>query len=305
MVKNISKMTLGTVQLGMNYGIANDLGMPDEQKSFSMLSAALQNGVTSLDTARNYGVSELVIGKFLKSYEGELPYITSKIKVTHDEEVDIEKHVITSAEESLERLGLKKVDCFLVHNVKDMFRYGESLAAAMSLLVKKGYADTVGVSVYLGSELDEMFKYPVYSATQIPASIFDQRIIASGHNLRLKERGYTVFVRSVFLQGLFFLDPDKVDDPILLEHAVPKIRLLREIAQSEGMSLAQLAIAFMRDTAGFTSLVLGADTPEQVIEDLAYFEAPPLPEATVRRLTTEFASVDIPEIMKVLSRPKK
>ena len=139
MVNNISRMTLGTVQLGMNYGIANDLGMPDEQKSFSMLSAALQNGVTSLDTARNYGVSELVIGKFLKSYEGELPYITSKIKVTPDEEVDIEKHVITSAEESLERLGLKKVDCFLVHNVKDMFRYGESLAAAMSLLVKKGY----------------------------------------------------------------------------------------------------------------------------------------------------------------------
>lgn len=38
-------MTIGTVQLGRNYGIANDYGMPEEEKSFAMLSAAFENGV--------------------------------------------------------------------------------------------------------------------------------------------------------------------------------------------------------------------------------------------------------------------
>lgn len=302
--KRISQMTIGTVQLGMNYGIANDYGMPEEEKSFAMLRAAFENGVTALDTARSYGTSEEVIGRFLKTWEGDIPYIASKIRATGDDVVDIEKHVITSAEESLQRLGVNKVDCFLIHNVKDVYKYGEKVAKAMGDLVTRGYADKVGVSIYLGEEIDEIMKFPQYSATQIPASIFDQRIMASGHNLKLKERDYTVFVRSVFLQGLFFLDPNKVDDPILIEHAVPKIKLLREIAASEGMSIAQLAIAFMRDTVGFTSLVLGADTAEQVKENISYFDTPALPEKTMKLLGEEFAEVNIPEIMKVLTRPK-
>lgn len=302
--KKISQMTIGTVQLGMNYGIANDYGMPEEEKSFAMLRAAFENGVTALDTARSYGTSEEVIGRFLKTWEGNIPYIASKIRATGDDEVDIEKHVITSAEESLQRLGVNKVDCFLIHNVKDVYKYGEKVAKAMGDLVTRGYADEVGVSIYLGEEIDEIMKYPQYSATQIPASIFDQRIMASGHNLKLKERDYTVFVRSVFLQGLFFLDPNKVDDPILIEHAVPKIKLLRDIAASEGMSIAQLAIAFMRDTVGFTSLVLGADTADQVKENISYFDTPALPEKVMKLLGEEFAEVNIPEIMKVLTRPK-
>ena len=58
------------------------------------------------------------------------------------------------------------------------------------------------------------------------------------------------------------------------------------------------------DTAGITSLVLGADTPQQVKENIAYFDAPCLSESVMATLRKEFAFVDIPEIMKVLSRPK-
>ena len=75
----VSSMTIGTVQLGLNYGIANNGGQPDEAKSFSMLRAAFENGITSLDTARAYGNSEDVIGRFLKTWEGPLPYITTKV----------------------------------------------------------------------------------------------------------------------------------------------------------------------------------------------------------------------------------
>ena len=70
-------------------------------------------------------------------------------------------------------------------------------------------------------------------------------------------------------------------------------------------ALEQLAIAFMRDCAGVTSLVLGADTPEQVTANISAFETPTLDDSTASLLKKEFANVDIPAIMQVLSRPKK
>ena len=304
--KNISKMTLGTVQLGMNYGIANHNGKPDEEKSFAILRSALEGGVTSLDTARAYGDSEQVIGRFLKTWEGAKPFITTKIPTLQGETpAELEAFVVNSIEVSLENLGVSGVDAVMLHTAGDIFTHGRAAVDALSALIRRGYAKQVGVSVYNADEINEMLKYKELSVTQVPMSIFDQRLIASGTMEQLKEREITVFVRSVFLQGLFFLDPDMMEDPILIEHAAPKIRILREIAGAEGMSVAQLAIAFMRDCVGVTSLVLGADTPAQVRDNIAYFDTPALEPAVAARLRREFADVDIPEIMKVLSRPKK
>ena len=302
--KKLSSMTIGTVQLGMNYGIANEGGKPDEQKSFSMLRAAFENGITALDTARAYGDSEDVIGRFLKTWTGEVPYIATKI-CKFPEDVNVEKHVLSSMETSLEKLGVSKVNTVMLHSPVDLLAHKDSVASAMQELLKRGYADRIGVSVYVAEEIEEMLKHPEFSVTQVPMSIFDQRLIASGTVKKLKDANYTVFVRSVFLQGLFFLDPDSMTDPILLEHAAPSIRLLHEIASSEGMSIAQLAIAFMRDTVGVTSLVLGADTPEQVKENISYFDTPSLSDKVTTTIREHFARVNIPEIMKVLSRPKK
>ena len=304
-IGKISAMTLGTVQLGMNYGIANDAGKPDEAKSFAILRSALENGVTVLDTARGYGDSEDVIGRFLKQWEGEMPFICTKILHVPDERADdIENYVVESVETSLKSLGVNKVGAVMLHFAPDVAQYGQRLADAMGKLIELGYTDQVGVSVYDNAQIEEMLKYDIYTVTQVPMSIFDQRLIANGAVKKLQERGVTVFVRSVFLQGLFFLDPDKITDPILVEHAAPKIRLLRHIAEEEGMNVAQRAIAFMRDCAGITSLVLGADTPDQVKSNIAYFEVPQLKESTMATLQREFANVDIPAIMQVLSRPK-
>ena len=302
--KPLSAMTLGTVQLGMNYGIANDLGKPDEEKSFSMLRCALLGGVTALDTARTYGDSEDVIGRFLKTWEGDTPYIATKIRKIPDGTTDITSHVLSSIETSLEKLGVNKVETVMLHSPLDIMQYGPKAASAMEEILRRGYAERIGVSVYLREEIEEMIKYPSFSVTQVPMSIFDQRLISSGTVKKLKERNYTVFVRSVFLQGLFFLDPDKMTDPILVKEAAPYNRLIREIAEAEGMTVAELAIAFMRDTLGVTSLVLGADTPEQVKENISYFETASLKEETLKMIEEKFARVDIPEIMKVLTRPK-
>ncbi|MBE6563302.1 MAG: aldo/keto reductase [Ruminococcaceae bacterium] len=301
----LSAMSLGTVQLGMNYGIANTGGQPDEAQSFDMLDAAFECGITSLDTARAYGNSEEVIGKYFASRGGEIPFITTKVvDIEGETAAEIESSVFSIVETSLEKLGLTKVNCIMLHESKDLFERGKHIASAMENLVKKGYTDIVGASVYTAAELGKMFEYDVYTATQVPMSIFDQRLIASGMTDTLAERGITAFVRSVFLQGLFFLDPEKITDPILVEYAVPKIKLLRECAETEGMSIAELAISYMRDVKGVSSLVLGADTATQVKANAAYFETKAISEKTSHLIKQSFADVNIPEIMKVLSRAK-
>lgn len=301
-----SQMTLGTVQLGMNYGIANDAGKPSEEKSFSILRAALEGGVNTLDTARAYGDSEQVIGRFLKTWEGRRPNIITKIpRFQGTSAKEIEKFATESVEQSLANLGVNKVEGIMLHGAQDPMIHGKACADAVKALIDHGYTDKVGVSIYTAADIEGMLQYDIFSMTQVPMSIFDQRLIAGGSIEKLKDRDFTVFVRSVFLQGLFFLDPETMTDPILVEHAAPRIRMLRKIAEGEGMTVAQLAIAFMRDCAGVTSLVLGADTPEQVRSNVAYFDTPKLSDLTMRVLYKEFEDVDIPAIMQVLSRPKK
>ena len=298
-------MTLGTVQLGMNYGIANDAGKPSEETSFSILRTALKNGVNTLDTARAYGDSEAVIGRFLKTWDGPLPHIVTKIrKLQGQTEKELTAFAVASVEGSLRDLGVSKVDAIMLHGAQDPVIHGAACANAMKYLLEQGYTDRVGVSVYTGDDIRGMVRHEVFSVTQVPMSIFDQRLIADGSIASLACRGYDVFVRSVFLQGLFFLDPDKMTDPILLEHAAPKIRLLRQVAEKENMTVAQLAISFMRSCPGVTSLVLGADNATQVQNNTAYFDSPALSEETMQLLQREFANVDIPAIMQVLSRKK-
>lgn len=301
-----SEMTLGTVQLGMNYGIANNDGKPSEEKSYSILRTALESGVNTLDTARAYGDSEQVIGRFLKTWKGDVPNIVTKIpKMQGTTPKELEKFVTESVEQSLENLGINKLSAVMLHGAKDPVIHGQACADAVKALIDHGYTDRVGVSVYTAEDIEGMLPYDIFSVTQVPMSIFDQRLIVDGSVKKLAQRDYTVFVRSVFLQGLFFLDPETMDDPILREHAAPRIRLLRTIAAEEGMTIAQLAIAFMRDCGGVTSLVLGADTSDQVRNNIGYFNTPRLSRSTVELLAGEFADVDIPAIMQVLSRPKK
>ena len=58
---NISRFSLGTVQLGMDYGIGDDKAKPSAEKAFSILDRAMEHGINNLDTANNYGDSEQTI----------------------------------------------------------------------------------------------------------------------------------------------------------------------------------------------------------------------------------------------------
>lgn len=316
-------MSLGTVQLGLDYGIANSEGKPDRAKSFSILSAAIDGGVTALDTARAYGDSESVIGAFLKTRPEliEKLFITTKLSSglpAGSSAADAEKALEQSLETSLSNLGLRKINCLLLHNAADMANPGA--VSALRRFVKAGLADMAGVSVYHPDEADLMLTDDIYSAIQLPCNIFDLRFLKTGVLKRLQEHRIKIFIRSVFFQGLLFLDPEQINDPDLLKYAAPGLKTLRLLCEKAGVSIGQFALDFLRSLPGVTSLVLGADNPEQVKENTAYFKSPsfqsPAPgipaletpfagEKIYTEAEAAFAEVDYAGIMSVLSRPKK
>ena len=83
------------------------------------------------------------------------------------------------------------------------------------------------------------------------------------------------------------------------------IEILRDYCKTGNMSIAEFAISYIRDVEGVTSLVLGADTKEQVTENIKYINAPSISEETRAELSEKFREVNITKIMEVLSRPKK
>ena len=76
---NLSVLSLGTVQLGLNYGISNADGKPSQQTANAILDCAMARGINTLDTAGAYGDSEVVIGSWLRTVErSKRPFIVTK-----------------------------------------------------------------------------------------------------------------------------------------------------------------------------------------------------------------------------------
>lgn len=250
------KIALGTVQLGVPYGIANQTGMPDDSTALEILSAAHEHGYTWLDTAAAYGQSEAVLGRLAsKAWKGSQPQIATKITLSND--------VTPQAQiaESLQKLARSSVEALLLHNEADVDhpRFGEFAALPSTGLVKMA-----GVSIYDPKRALQGLEAGL-RCLQVPCNLFDTSSIDAGVFTKAAETGATVFVRSIFLQGLFFLPPDHPRAEGI-PGAVEALRFLRDFCHRNAVTPAQLAMAFGASLQA-SVIVLGAETAAQVAEN--------------------------------------
>ncbi len=291
-------MTLGTVQLGMEYGISNSTGKPDRNESFGILDEAINGGVNSFDTALAYGDSEVVLGE----YFGQSKYSDSDFAITTKfvfkekkplSEKEMEAQVTEYVEKSLSRLQKNKLPIVMLHHYDDLDYYGKNLADAMQRLKSHGLADKIGVSVHDPNTIKNVLDYGCFDAIQAPINILDARIPKSGLLEEAEKEEMIVFVRSVFLQGLIFKDANGLSPR--LKCAGPYLDELKRIAEMENTGVAQIAMAYVRDLPGVTSLVIGSETKQQVKQNLGYVTAPPLSQKALAEAKKAFA--DVPEIV--------
>lgn len=273
-VKNgykISDLTLGTVQLGLAYGVNNDKGMPSYEESSAILNTALDSGIISFDTAQAYGESELVLKRFFQNDTRERTLIT-KVVFRDVDKSGVRDKLFDMTRTSMKRLGVEKIPFLKLHNQDMLELYGDTLVYALEDLKKEGLVDGVGVSFSDKSRLLELTEGRGFDCIQLPANIFDNGVIVDGSIKKLADAGSAVFVRSIYLQGLFFKDTNTLPDKI--KSAKAPLDKLHALARDAGVSMAELAVTFIRDTDGITSLLLGADNPSQLLESVSLINAP-------------------------------
>ena len=261
-----SGFTLGTVQLGMDYGMANATGKPSHEEAFHILDEAWRVGAHSLDTAVAYGESERVIGAYLAAQKKPF-FLTSKFKVTGE---NPKAELAKQADQTKKNLG--RVDVYMFHAAEQLKAYGQLLEEPLRRMQEDGFCGRLGASVYELADIETFLKFEWLQAIQIPMSILDTRIAASGLLEELKRRGVLVFVRSVFFQGLLCME-HAPEEYAFLE---PYIGQLREVAEKENRTLKELAVTFIRDLPGVTSVVLGCESAAQVSDNSAMFRLPPV-----------------------------
>ena len=282
-------LVLGTAQLGLQYGKVNASQPPDETDAHQVLETAWSSGFTTLDTARAYGIAEERIGSWLKS-AGHRPRIITKCRPlpATDDENALSRELNDSFSLSMATLGVGRVEAFLVHRSEDIFRRG--VMEALLDLKAEGRIGGVGASVYEPREVARLLDVEGVTDIQAPLSLFDQRLVRTGLVEAARKRGVRIWARSLFLQGVLFLEPE-VLPPFLAPLAEPLRRLAR-ISAENGVTLASLAMHAVAAHEGVAGLVMGAHTAGQV-HGLAHAYTATVPDGVAAAAMKLFE--DIPE----------
>ena len=290
---DITVLSLGTVQLGMDYGIHNANGKPSLETSFRILDAAMAAGINTLDTAAAYGNSEEVIGAWLKTIpEDQRPFIVTKAaKLDHSSldalRADLKERVKTSRE----RLGLSQLPLLMLHNCEDYLCDKENVKLVFEELKASGDILYSGISAYSNHDYGELAASG-FDAVQIPVNIFDWGQIENGGLQKLKDSGMMIFVRSVYLQGLVFQEPETL--PAHMAFCKETLVKFRTLCDKYQLSPAVLALSYALTLPGVTSLVLGSETVEQVQQNAQLLNTTvTLSPAQMAEIRENFLNTDI------------
>ncbi len=240
------KIILGTVQFGLNYGINNKCGKISEKQADKIFDYAYENDINTLDTANAYGNSETVIGTYFKNSKNRFKIITKLIEKDNPEK---------QLQNTFLKLGVKKIYGFLIHNFSLYKKNPDSYE--MLLAYKKKKILKTGFSLYYPEELNFLIKKNIeFNLIQIPYSIFDRRF--EPYFPLLKEKKVEIHIRSLFLQGLIFINPESA--PKLFNKLIPKLKRLRQIAQDNKTSVLSLALNFVTSNKYIDKAVVGIDS---------------------------------------------
>jgi aryl-alcohol dehydrogenase-like predicted oxidoreductase len=263
-MKNVrAKLGLGTVQWGLDYGLANHGGKTPLDIVGQILAQARRLDVEVLDTASMYGDSEIVLGSFkLDGFK-----VVTKTPRVGKAEVSKEDvaHVYDTFMLSLKRLNQSKVYGLLCHHADDLVMPGgEDLIDLLGQLKAKGLVEKIGVSVYESKQLAAILEVLRPDIVQLPLSVLDQRMLLDGSISRLKEMGIEIHARSAFLQGLLLMRMEEV--PGYFQPIRPLLEKWHASVASQRLTLLQAALAFVRDLPEVDTVLVG-------VQDLAQFES--------------------------------
>ena len=290
-----SGIFLPRISLGLwqNFGTDKTL---EEQKA--ILFKAFDLGITHFDLANNYGAPNLGLaeenfGSVLKS---DLGQYREELFISTKAGFDFwpgpygnwgsRKYLIGSLDASLRRMGLDYVDVYY-HHRPDPETPLEETMGALSDLVKQGKALYIGISNYQADEAEKAIKILAANGTPCllhqPRYNMPERWVEDGLLDVLDREGVGCICFSPLAQGaltgkyLYGIPQGSrasrtgttVGARYLSTERLVKIKALNSLAESRGQSLAQMALAWALRRKEVTSVLIGASSPEQLMDNTA------------------------------------
>jgi len=287
-LQNRSRLVLGTAQIGMRYGIANRTGKPDLNVVKKMLSLAWEGGIREFDTAQAYGESESVLGNVLTELgiESEVRVITKLAPGLLGASSDM---ILHSIRESCVRLNVQKLYGVLIHDEDALYDPDNSLCRTLAMGVDEGLMEKVGVSVCSPDAGMKAVNNDHIELIQIPSNVFDYRFARVGMYEAARKMKKSVYIRSVFLQGLLFMRAK--DLPPHMRYAAGTLGKFERYLSRKGWTAGQVALNMILQTYPNARIVIGAESVEQISQNLSCVDGK-MPTLNLRELQEMFSEVD-------------
>ena len=249
MDKKISKLILGTVQFGLDYGINNDQGKPSYEECKNILDLAWESGIRTLDTAEVYGSSYEVISKYIQETGNEFR-IHTKFKKTPQSLKEF-------LSETKEKLNTRNVDVVYFHSFSD---FEKTKSEGFTFL------DTdkakIGVSAYSNDEVQIAIGSNEVDIIQLPLNLLDNRRVKNNLLEVAKANGKIVATRSCFLQGLFFKELSRI--PENLSPLIESLKEIKTLASEKQASIEEFAFNYPLALDEVDYMLFGVDSLAQL-----------------------------------------
>ena len=290
----VSELCLGTMTFGDGGGMWSQIGALQQDAADAMIRTATEAGVNFLDTADVYaaGLSEQITGQSLRNLgikRDEIVIATKAFGQTGEGpngRGNSRYHLIDACKASLARLQLDHIDLYQIHGF-DVATPVEETMRALDTLVQHGHVRYVGVSNWAAWQIMKALG----TAERLNLHRFESLqayYTVAGRDLEreivpmLRSEGVGLMVWSPlaggFLSGKYDRDDEKAADgrrtsfdfpPVDRDRGYGVIDAMRPIAEAKGISVAQVALAWLLHQPVVSSVILGAKRPEQLADNLA------------------------------------
>lgn len=275
--EEISVLGLGTWPIG------GAMGAIDEQTAIATIRTAIDSGITLIDTAQSYYNSEEIIGKALKDGYRDRCFLATKVSLKYSR-----NDILSAMENSLRMLQVDCVDLYQVHSWNPEFPIDITMET-MQQLQQQGKTRLLGVSNFNADQMQIASQTAPFVSNQPCYNMLDRTIEDQDIPYCIQE-GIGILGHSALAKGLlsgryrpghqFAKDDERGGETRTGAFVGPRFQgqrfaeyvavaeKLRCVAEEKGLSMVQLAVAWMLRVPAITCALVGAKHPDQVRDHL-------------------------------------
>jgi aryl-alcohol dehydrogenase-like predicted oxidoreductase len=265
---SVSKLGLAAAQFGLDGMSASPRARSPETEARDILAIAARARLSVLDVSGNYGRAEQVLGDLIPR---PVPFRVTLSAARADRGPDF---VEAEARASLRRLAVERADAIIVPSPAELFGpHGAAVWDRLARLRDEGLFAKVGVAAHASDDPVGVARRFKPDILQAPASLLDQRLLADGSLQRIAGMGIEVQLRSIFLNGLLFLPPDRA--PNHLKAAASRISRARRLIAEGRSDPLQAALGFALSRVEASAVLVGVTSAAELSAVVAAASSPP------------------------------